>query len=955
MKYSHLGTVGLGRFMGLESVSRPRFLSLLILFIAVAVSSPGCNSPVAINGSEQTGSAALALPGPGQLVNAPLTLQVLTNSCGSNQMQDVFEITNTGTTPINLSDISIKFWAYDTSGSAVVPHVWAGGCVTNVNGNPSCVYQVAGASATAAMFSPACGPDSTHQANWEITISTTDGGTLPPGAIWSNLQSALNLANYSNFSPGTADWFTPCLPGTTYAMDAHFAVYFQGNLVVSQQGITAPSCRAPHGSQQLVGYLGNPATAPLVGNVPPSTTVNLAIGLPASTPPGGPALPDAVRAVSDPFSPTYRQYISRPTFDATYGAPAADYQSLVAWAQAHGLSITATHSNNLLLEVNGTAAAVEQALYTNLTYRGRPDGSTFITVDRDPSLDLTVPILHISGLGEFVSPGPKMPGQNGSGSGNRYWGWDYRNAYLGTQASECTQLDGSGQVVGVLGANCLFDPADIAAYEAQAMPVALEPAPLTIAPIPTPILVNFTGAFKQARFFEECTGDVSVVHAMAPGATVQLFAGDSGFGSMDGVLAAMAESNITVGTSSFTWTPSANAQQLLQEMAMRGIAFFDASGDNGAEIPADERILDDLTQVGGTFLLANPVGSVGYYSSEATWPSSGGGIMSGSSSSCWVGCNSPTPIPWWQTNTSMATNNGSTLYRNFPDVSAVAFNHVFIWQGSSLFRNGTSLSAPIWAGFTALANQFGLLQSPRFQPVGFVNPVLYAIGNTETFSGIDNVYTNTFADIKDQGFNNGNGQAQIAAFQSVPGYDLATGWGTPTCSLLVQLATHNPAVAPPGGVFPPAQLNRTVQVTNSLNPPGGANPFVVDGLWPLSNSLKENPVVNVACNVSPSNPTVSQHFVDCSVGENGTVLTVDLSCELLKNAANLFTPDVQVTLAVSIANNCQSPEPGSQVSSQVSFHLAAAESTAQPFSLQTPNLNGDVALTDGSLLVTNTP
>src|SRR5208283_5090330 len=47
------------------------------------------------------------------------------------------------------------------------------------------------------------------------------------------------------------------------------------------------------------------------------------------------------------------------------------------------------------------APQIEQALHANLIYRSRKDGSSFVTVDREPSIDLTVPILHISGLGDI--------------------------------------------------------------------------------------------------------------------------------------------------------------------------------------------------------------------------------------------------------------------------------------------------------------------------------------------------------------------------------------------------------------------------------------------------------------------------------------------------------------------------------------------------------------------------
>jgi hypothetical protein len=189
-------------------------------------------------------TTAQALSSP-SISNTNLQLNILTNSCGTNQAQDFLQVVNNDTVPIAVSDISIKYWVDDTSGQAVVPAVYTGGCLTNANGNPSCFHQVSGVTATATSFAPACGPDASHQANWEITISSTDPTPLAPGEVWGNLQTALHLGNYGNFSPGTGSWYSPCLTGRTYANDPHFAVYVKGNLVFSN-GLAAPSCRAPH-------------------------------------------------------------------------------------------------------------------------------------------------------------------------------------------------------------------------------------------------------------------------------------------------------------------------------------------------------------------------------------------------------------------------------------------------------------------------------------------------------------------------------------------------------------------------------------------------------------------------------------------------------------------------------------------------------------------------------------
>src|SRR5262249_60756105 len=100
---------------------------------------------------------------------------------------------------------------------AVVTEVHTGGCLTNANGNPSCFPQVSGVTATAISFAPACGPDASHQANWEITISSTDPTPLAPGEVWGNLHASLHLGNHGKFSPGTGSWYSPRLTGNTHA------------------------------------------------------------------------------------------------------------------------------------------------------------------------------------------------------------------------------------------------------------------------------------------------------------------------------------------------------------------------------------------------------------------------------------------------------------------------------------------------------------------------------------------------------------------------------------------------------------------------------------------------------------------------------------------------------------------------------------------------------------------
>src|SRR5439155_24601406 len=144
------------------------------------------------------------------------------------------------------------------------------------------------------------------------------------------------------------------------------------------------------------------------------------------------------------------------------------------------------------------------------------------------------------------------------------------------------------------------------------------------------------------------------------------------------------------------------------------------------------------------------------YISETTWPGSGGGI------------STTYAIPTWQQGINMSFNQGSTTMRNLPDVSMVGDN---VWltadNGGSYFVAGTSIAAPLWAGFTALVNQLALANGES--TVGFINPALYGLAKSANF-------TSLFHDITTG--NNTNPQSPTRFF-GVTGYDLVTGWGSP--------------------------------------------------------------------------------------------------------------------------------------------------------------------------------
>ncbi len=535
------------------------------------------------------------------------------------------------------------------------------------------------------------------------------------------------------------------------------------------------------GSQQLSGYFGVPTPPlPLLGPVPQDTQISLAIGLPVRNPSG---LNSQIGQISDPKNANFRQFISQADFKNTYGATDADYQALQNWADASGFTTVATYSNNLLLSVQASAAIIEQALFVNLVFRQRQDGSSYVTVDRNPSLNLSVPILEINGLNDYVVLRPLA---NSTGASGSFSAADLRNAYLGV-GSPLQSLDGTGQVVGIVDF-ATFTASDIPGYAALQFPVEGQP-PL---PAPNVTIVAREGGNPTSGSTTEATLDVDMVYAMAPAAQILFFQGSSGItGHLDDILHAMATSStpLTLASCSLGFGYSDNANQALGEMAITGVTFFTASGDSGdigTNDPGNLKFVNQ-TLVGGTFLNTNslispppsPVYPNPYYSSENTWTgkgfATGGGIMNGVN------------IPDYQVGVSMATNGGSTQFRNYPDVAMVAANAEIFFQGAPGSIGGTSVAAPLWAGFMALVNQFNQ-QNGGAGKAGFINPTLYDIGLTRGTA--DDLYSVCFHDIADNG-NNGVGGGGNG-FNAVAGYDLCTGWGTPQAGLINQLGSPTP-------------------------------------------------------------------------------------------------------------------------------------------------------------------
>src|SRR5579884_3637283 len=582
-------------------------------------------------------------------------------------------------------------------------------------------------------------------------------------------------------------------------------------------------------------------------SLPATNRLDLAISLPFRQPG---ILTNMLRDISNPRSPHFRHYLTPKQFTALFGPSEQEIQAVADFARSNGLTVTHVHPNRMLVDVNGSVDVIERALHIHLyEYRHPTEHRSFFGPDTDPSLALAVPLLKISGLDNYRLPRPRYhvrplastasSPNSGAGPNGTYMGYDFRGAY-----APDTTLTGTGQAVGLLEFDG-YTTSDITYYESK--------AGLPNIPLMNVLLDGYTGVPTGNGGEVEVSLDIEVAISMAPGLAKMIVYEAGPNGNWHDILNRMATDNLAKQLSCSWYIPGGGpdpvADQIFQEMALQGQSFFNASGDYDAytgpiSFPGDTPY---VTQVGGTTLTTSGPGAG--YVSEKVW-NWGGGIGSAG------GVSTSYSIPSYQTNINMTANQGSSIRRNTPDVALTADNVYVRSDGYDQNVGGTSCAAPLWAGFAALVNQQAATTG---QPsIGFVNPAFDAIGEGQ-------IYTNCFHDIT---VGNNTSSSSPNKFYAVPGYDLCTGWGTPSGQKMINaLANPEPLIITPttgfassGGVGGPFTVTfQTLTLTNA-----GTNSltWIVTN---LPNWLDVSPKGGV---LSPGGPSSAVHVSLNAVASN---------------------------------------------------------------------------------------
>ncbi|HXC44135.1 MAG TPA: S53 family peptidase [Candidatus Dormibacteraeota bacterium] len=530
--------------------------------------------------------------------------------------------------------------------------------------------------------------------------------------------------------------------------------------------------------------------ARIVGLLPGTQHIGIAIMLPLRNQEG---LNDLLHKLYDRHSPSYRHYLTVQQFTERFGPTQDDYDAVIHFAQANGMTVNSTSPNRLVVDVTTTVANANKAFHVAMgIYQHPTENRTFYAPNREPSVDLRVPLWHIAGLDNYSIPRPTVKrapmGQTianitGSGpGGTSYLASDMRAAYYGSGP-----LTGSGQAVGLVEFDGYYISDVASSFDGHATSSTNGNNYIltyTASGVPYNIPINnvlLDGASSAPITPDPCGGDceaevvLDIVQpiGMAPGLSqvrvyIAPYSSEPANGGDGDVLIfnRMAADDIAMQLScSWTWEPDdpKTDEPIFLEFQTQGQSFFSASGDDGSwshpayYYPQED---PDVTAVGGTDLTTNGAG--GSWASETAWVYSGGGP-------------SPDgfPIPPYQQIAGVinSSNKGSTTLRNAPDVAAEAnndnYNCASLAGGCTGTWGGTSFAAPRWAGFMALVNQNNAAFGDS--PEGFINLFIYPIGVGPT-------YGSYFHDIA-SGNNDCCGQSVY--YKAVIGYDLVTGWGSP--------------------------------------------------------------------------------------------------------------------------------------------------------------------------------
>jgi hypothetical protein len=643
--------------------------------------------------------------------------------------------------------------------------------------------------------------------------------------------------------------------------------------------VAAPAGAAPVGHvkpayARIAGTTRAPRGALKIGVT--STSKRIA-GVVALAPRDPAALAAEAKAVSDPHSARFHQFLSPTEFANEYAPTAATITAVKSTLSASNLAVTSVSRNGMLVHFSGSVGSAESAFRTQLSDFRLANGrvATNATTALSFPASIASSVTAVVGLdnvaersGSFrraTQPaarkavtsklthykGAPSACSTATAAANAYGGLtddQIAHAYGVDGLYKHSEL-GTGQTVGIVE----FEPfllSDVKAFD-SCYYGASEAAAMTGRIVTTTV----DGGAGVGPGSGESILDVEDVQGLAPGATVNVYeAPNSDSGSLD-MLNQMVQDNNTVISNSWgicepdllSAVPgAANAENtIFEQAALQGESVFSSAGDSGSDDcargtspTANPLGVDDpasqpyVTAVGGTTITnANVPIDEQVWNDGAAGGGGGGGVSQIWGAQSWQqsfldttsAANAVTDTGLTACASSPST---AAACREVPDVSAQADEYtgaITIYSaefGGWTTFGGTSSATPLWAAMIADTNSTAGCAATK---VGFVSPELYAL------AAVPATYKASFTDIK-LGNNDVYDVATGDAYATRAGYDMASGLGSPrlttgtsTLGLAGNLCSLASAAAPSITSISPAVIDASTTGSMTISGTGFAS------------------------------------------------------------------------------------------------------------------------------------
>lgn len=499
-----------------------------------------------------------------------------------------------------------------------------------------------------------------------------------------------------------------------------------------------------------------------LGPLPGRTVVSLGL---TTREPDPAAAQAALSEMEDPSSPTYGKTMTPAQWEAAFGPSAAAVAAARSTASGAGVQLSLP-AGSTLGTLRGPAVAMSRLLRVAIDRWRGPDGKAFYSSRGAPALPASMaavfvaptrlsdwnPPVHRDGLGETRA----VPG-NGLTPG------DVENAY---DLKPLLQqgLDGSGETIVFWELGDGYSPYDLTTFDQHFG-------------LPAPRITQVGPDQKEQG---ELIMDLETVHSLAPGADLVVYTAPAQSEEAQDQFVQQILQQHPGAIFSFSWGECELAQENpnffstgFQQAASLGDTVIASSGDSGGyecmppdgQAPSRDGIgvsapasSPYVLSVGGTRLSLNSRG--GYYD-ETPWnyavanEGTGGGVSQVYSD------------PGFQ----KPAQEGRWARRTVPDVSAIGDPETGLLNyadGGWDQGGGTSLATPVWVAITALMDEY--LQKHGQKALGFYDSALYALAAGSPAHP-------PFHDITTGG---------NLVYNAGPGYDLASGLGSPDAWNLAQ-------------------------------------------------------------------------------------------------------------------------------------------------------------------------